>query len=223
MRLRRGRGEQPDPAEEAVTSELGWVKVDVDLRQWIPLAFAFPDGYDLDLWATTAATAWLAQWEPPVESPEVERLATMIRAIHKSADAHLQCHQIWIYLPDWFTTPLPVCIAIWRQSGERRRRLRLLTGADDKSCTPKPRVTKVATGRLGTGLRVLRQRAQGDNGQPVAMLAYAFRVEEHETDLQVFAVASDPLPLMAAGAEIKRLVEGITVYRNTDEPPVTEP
>jgi hypothetical protein len=162
MRLRRGRGEQPDPAEEAVTSELGWVKVDVDLRQWIPLALAFPDGYDLDLWATTTATAWLAQWEPPVESPDVERLATMIRAIHKSADAHLQCHQIWIYLPDWFTTPLPVCIAIWRQSGERRRRLRLLTGADDKSCTPKPRVTKVATERLGTGLRVLRQRAQRD-------------------------------------------------------------
>ena len=55
-------------------------------------------------------------------------------------------------------------IAIWRQSGERRRRLRLLTGADDKSST----VTKVATERLGTGLRVLRQRAQGNNGQPVA-------------------------------------------------------
>lgn len=217
MRLRRGRGEQPDPAEEAVTSELGWVKVDIDLRQWIPLALAFPDGYDLDSWATTAATAWLAQWDP-VESHEVERLATMIRAIHKSATAHLQCHQIWIYLPDWFTSPLPVFIAIWRQSGERRRRLRLLTGADDKSST----VTKVATERLGTGLRVLRQRAQGNNGQPVAMLAYAFRVEEHETDLQVFAFASDPLPLMAAGAEIKRLVEGITVYRNTDEPPVTE-
>lgn len=76
MRLRRGPGEQPDPAEEAVTSELGWVKVDVDLRQWIPLAFAFPDGYDLDLWATTAATGWLAQWDP-VESPDVERLRKM--------------------------------------------------------------------------------------------------------------------------------------------------
>ena len=205
-----------------MTSELGWVKVDVHPRQWIPLAFAFPDGYDLDSWATTAATAWLAQFDP-VESPEVERLATMIRAIHSSATAHLQCHQIWIYLPDWITTPLPVFIAIWRQSGERRRRLRQLTGADDKSSMPKPRVTKVATERLGTGLRVLSQRVQGKNGQPVAMLAYAFRVEEHETDLQIFAYASDPLPLMAAGADIKRLVEGITVYRNTDEPPVTEP
>jgi hypothetical protein len=50
-----------------------------------------------------------------------------------------------------------------------------------------------------------------------------FRVEEHRTDLQVFAVAAKVLELMAAGDDIKRLVEGITVYRNTDERRVAKP
>jgi hypothetical protein len=39
---------------------------------------------------------------------------------------------------------------------------------------------------------------------------------QHRTDLQVFAIAMKLLELMAAGDDIKRLVEGITVYRNTD-------
>lgn len=205
-----------------MTSELGWVRVNIDMKQWIPLPLAFPDGYDRDSWATTAAAAWSEQWGLPAESPEVERLATMVREIHKSANVRVRCHQIWILIPDPFTTPLPVFVAIWRQSGDRNRRLRLLTGADDKTGGRKPKVTKVSTEHLGTGLRVLRERVQ-DNGQPLASLAFAFRVEEHETDLQVYAVTSNLLALMAASADIKRLVEGMTVYRNTLERRVAEP
>jgi hypothetical protein len=227
MRLGRGRGDQPDdlhddPADETAPTELGWVRVDVDMRQRIPLPLAFPDGYDRDSWAMTAAVAWSQQRGLPAESPEVDRLATMIRAVHKGANLRVRCHQIWIYIPDPFTTPLPVFVAIWRQSGDRDRRLRPLTGADGKSGARKPQVTKVTTEHLGTGLRVLRQRVR-DNGQLQAFLAYAFRVEEHETDLQVFAAAPSQLALMAASADIKGLVEGMTVYRNTDERRVAQP
>ena len=226
MRLGRGRAGQPDltddPADETVTSELGWVRVDCDARLWIPLALAFPDGYDRDSWAATAAAAWSEQWGLPAESAEVERLATMIRAIHEGADTRVKCHQVWIYLPDRFTTPLPVFIAIWRQSGERERRLRLLTGADDKSGARKPQVAKVTAEHLGTGLRVLRHQAR-DKGQLRAFLVYAFRVEEHETDLQVFTFTDDLRALAAAGGDIERLVQGISVYHNTDELRVAEP
>jgi len=226
MRLGRGRGERPDsdgdPADETVTSELGWVRVDVDVRRWIPCPVVFPDGYDRDSWAKTAAAAWSEQWGLPAESDEVERLTTMLRAIHERATMRVKCHQIWVYLPDRFTAPLPVFIAIWRQSGERDRRLRLLTGADDKSSARKPQVAEIATERLGTGLRVLRQQVR-DKGQLRALLGYAFRVEEHETDLQVFTATSDLRGLTAAGDDIERLVRGITVYRNTDERRMAEP
>lgn len=225
MRLGLGRGEQPDPqddpADETVPSELGWVKVNVDMSRWVPSPLAFPDGYDRDSWAMTAAVAWSQQWGLLAESPEVGSLATMIRGIHQSANVRVKCHQIWIYVPDLFTTPLPVFIAIWRQSGDRDRRLRLLTGADDKSRGCKPQVAKVATRNLGTGLRVLRQGIQ-DNGQPLVFLCYGFRVEEHETDLQVFTVTSEMFVLTAASHDIKLLVEGITVYRNTAERRVAE-
>jgi hypothetical protein len=226
MRVGRGRGEQPDlsgdPADETVTSELGWVRVDVDVRRWIPCPVVFPDGYDRDSWAMTAAAAWSEQWGLPAESDEVERLTAMLKAIHERANLRVKCHQTWIYLPDRFTAPLPVFIAIWRQSGERDRRLRLLAGADDKSSARKPQVAEIATEHLGTGLRVLRQQA-GDKGQLRALLGYAFRVEEHETDLQVFTITSDLRALTLASDDIDRLVQGITVYRNTDERRVAEP
>ena len=226
MRLGRSRGEQPDlnddPADETVTSELGWIEVDCDVRRWILLPLAFPDGYDRDSWAATAAAAWSEQWGLPAESAEVERLAMMIRAIHEGANTRVKCHQIWIYLPDRFTAPLPVFFAIWRQSGERDRRLRLLTGADDKSSVRKPQVAKVTTEHLGTGLRVMRLRPW-EKGQVQALLVYAFRVAEHETDLQVFTTTTDLRALTAADDDIERLVQGITVYRNTDERRVAQP
>jgi hypothetical protein len=75
----------------------------------------------------------------------------MIRGIHKSANMRVKCHQIWTHIPDPFTKPLPVFVAIWRQSGDRGRRLRLLTGAGDRPGTRKSQVAKVTTRRLGTG------------------------------------------------------------------------
>jgi hypothetical protein len=218
--MRRGqwRARQPDlgdPADETVTSELGWARFDGDLRgQWIPCPLFLPDGHDGDWWATTAAAAWSAQWGLPAGNAEdagnaeVERLTTMLKVIREGGMARVKCHQIWIYLPDPFTAPLPVFIAIWRQSGGLRRRLRRLTGADDRSAARKPRVARVTTERLGTGLRVLRLQA---------LLGYAFRVEEHETDLQIFTGTSDQRALTAARGDIERLVQGITVYRAQGE------
>lgn len=226
MRLGRGHGGQPDlsedPADTTITSELGWARVDCDPRLWIPCPLVFPDGFDRDSWATTMAAAWSEQWGLSAESAEVERLTMMLRVIHERGNARVKCHQIWIYLPNLVTAPLPVFIAIWKQAGERDRRLRLLTEADDRSSVRKPQVAEVTTGHLGTGLRVLRYRAR-DKGQLLALLGYAFRVEEHETDLQVFTVTSDLRALTAASDDIERLVQGITVYRNTDERRVAEP
>ena len=225
MRLGRSHGEQQhpadDPADETVTSELGWVSIDADRRRWILCPLAFPAGCDRDSWAAEAAAAWLERWGLPADTPEAESLAAMLRLIHERANVQIKCHQIWIYLPDRFTTPLPVFLAVWRQSGDRYRRLRMLTEADNKSGAREPQTDEVTTEHLGTGLQVLHQRTQG-NGELLAFLAYAFRVEEHATDLQLFTLTSDLRALMAASDDIGRLVQGITVYRNTDERLVVE-
>jgi len=225
MRLGRGRGEQPvpgdDPADETVTSELGWIKVDSDPRLWLPCPHYFPDGDDLDSWATGMAAAWWEQSGLSPTSDMIDRLAAMLRMLH-GAYERVRCHQIWIYLRDPAIPPHPVFIGIWQQAGDRDRRLRLLTGADDKSSVRKPEIAEVATGQLGTGLRVLRQRTR-DKGRLVALLSYAFRVEEHETDLQVFTSSSDLRALTLASDDIERLVQGITVYRNSGERRVAEP
>jgi hypothetical protein len=225
MRRGRGRGGQPDlsgdPAGTTVTSELGWARADVNTRLWLPCPLFFPDGYDLDSWATAMATAWREQSGLRYQDDVIGKLATMLRMIHAGYE-RVPCHQIWICLRDPGIPPHPVFLGIWKQAGDRDRRLRLLTGADDMSGTRKPEVAGVTTGHLGTGLRVLRHRAR-DNRRLRALLSYAFRVEEHETDLQVFTSSSDLRALAAASGDIERLVQGITVYRNTDNRRVAEP
>jgi len=225
MRLGRGRGEQPDlnddPANETVTSEMGWARVDCDTRLWIPCPLIFPDGYDLDWWAKAVSAAWWEQSGLRYQDDVIGKLATMLRMVH-GAYERVRCHQIWIYLRDPGIPPHPVFIGIWKQAGDRDRRLRLLTGADDKSGAKKPQIAKVTTEQLGTGLRVLRQRTR-DTGRRTTLLSYAFRVEEHETDLQVFTSSSDLRELTLASDDIQRLVQGITVYRNTDERRVAQP
>lgn len=225
MRLGRGRGEQPelndDPADETVTSELGWIGVDFDTRLWIPCPVAFPDGNDLDSWATAMAAGWWEQSGLVYQEDVIGTLATMLRMARKGYE-RVRCHQIWIYLRDPGVPPQPVFIGIWKQAGDRDRRLRLLTGADDKSGTHKPQLAEVTTEHLGTGLRVLRHRKR-DKGRLAALLSYAFRVEEHETDLQMFTSSSDLPALTAASDDIERFVQGISVYRNTDKPRLAVP
>jgi len=224
MKLGRRRGEQPDPddpADTTATSEVAWVRVDCDPRLWIPCPLVFPDGWDLDSWATAASAAWWQQSGLGYQDDVIGKLATMLRMVH-GAYQRVRCHQIWIYLRDPGIPPHPVFIGIWKQAGGRDRRLRLLTGADSTSDVRKPQIAEVTTGQLGTGLRVRRQQIR-DKGRLLALLSYAFRVEEHETDLQVFTSSADLRALTLASDDIDRLVQGITVFRTTDERQVAEP
>lgn len=226
MRLGRSRGEQPDPNDDPANtradSELGWVKIDADLRCWIPCPMGFPDGMDRESWAAEMTAAWWEQSGQPFDDNVIDQLATMLRAIHEQGYKFVSCHQIWIYLPGPGTAPLPLFIGIWKQEGERDRRLRLLAGADDRTGARKPQVAKVTTDNLGSGLSVVRYVAR-DSGRLQAVLCYAFRVSEHETDLQVFTATTDLRALTTASDDIERFIQGITVYRNTDERRVAEP
>jgi hypothetical protein len=221
MRLGRGRSEQPDLNEEPVSrpepSEKVRVKVACELGIWLPCPRVFPAGHDAESWSRLASTMWWGHSGLAHDDNAVDQLAAVFRSVREIGYARVHSHQFWIYLRDPAAQPLPVYICVWKQQGERDRRLRLLTGADDADSVRKPQVAKAATSHLGAGLRAARYRAQDDKGSLLCILSYAFRVEEHGADLQVFTSSMDLRALTAAGNDIERFVQSITVHGKTGD------
>jgi hypothetical protein len=221
MRLGRGHSEQPDSNEVLASrtepSEKGRAKVACELGIWLPCPRVFPAGHDAESWSRLASTMWWGKSGLPHDDNAVDQLAAVFRSVREIGYARVRSHQFWIYLRDPAAQPLPVYVCAWKQQGERDRRLRLLAGADDADSVRKPQVAKAATSNLGTGLRAARYRALDDKGSLLCILSYAFRVEEHETDLQVFTSSTDLRALTAAGDDIERFVQSITVYGKTGE------
>jgi hypothetical protein len=127
----------------------------------------------------------------------------------------------FIHLPDPRLEPLPVFLAILAARGERTAQLRALTLADAPNAVGEPVVEEFATERLGTGLRVLRHfteagdvlglLAQGETAEVNVGLSYAWRSEEHETDLRLFTATHDWGRLRAALGDIDELARQISV------------
>ena len=158
---------------------------------------------------------WWGKSGLPHDDNSIAQLAAVFRSVREIACARVRSNQCWIYLRDPASQPLPVHICAWKQQGERDQRLRLIAGVDDRDGARRQQVAKVATSHLGSGLRTARYPTQDDNSL-VCVLSYAFRVEEHGTDLQVLTSSMDLRALTAAGPDIERFVQSITVHGKTD-------
>jgi len=194
------------------TSKKGWVRVDCDLRIWIPCPGVFPPGTGRGAWAAECAQV---HWEAaglPRSQAAVDALAAMLRMIHESYEQVL-CHQIWIYLPVPTALPLPVYIGIWEMTGERDEQLPALTGTTDPEVVRPPFTEEFPTILYGSGVRTLRHR-RFDDGTLYGVLCYALRSVEYETDVQVFASTQNLPQLQQATGDIDALVRGITVFSN---------
>jgi hypothetical protein len=190
-------------------SEKGWVRAQADTRFWIPVPETFPEEHDPATWFKILAEAWLEQSGLPYRPAAVEALALMIQRA-QDAYARIHCQQVWVYLRDPFVTPLPVHIGIWKMQGERAARLRSLSGGDYAAPARPADTTEFVTDRLGAGIRAINYRTRKD--RTVAMLAYAFRVEEFETELQIFTGTPDLRQLGNALGDIDEFVRGLTVF-----------
>lgn len=196
-------------APQEQVSEKGWVRAQADTRCWIPCPETFSAEHDDATWFTMLAEAWWEQTGLPYQPPAVGALALMIQRA-RDGYARIGCQQIWVYLRDPAVTPLPVHIFIWKMKGERAARLRSLSGADYAAGARPPEAAEFATEDLGAGIRAVSYRTRKD--RLVAMLAYAFRVEEFETELQIFTGTSDLRQLADARADIDEFVRGLTVF-----------
>ena len=101
-------------------------------------------------------------------------------------------------------------LGIWKPEHDKDAQLRVLTRADDARTARPPITDEFVTPHLGSGLRTLRHK-QHDDGSLYAALRYAWRSEEHETDLQLWASSDDLGRLQRAIPDIDDFAHAITV------------
>jgi len=103
-----------------------------------------------------------------------------------------------------------VYLGVWKPEHDKDAQLRVLTRADDARTARSPITDEFVTPDLGIGLRTLRHK-QHDDGSLFAALRYAWRSEEHETDLQLWASSDDLGLLQRAIPDIDDFARAITV------------
>ena len=194
----------------------GWVKVGFHRGIWIPCPPAFPAGMDTESWAAGYARTWWESSGKKHGKREVRLLAQNLAAIHANTYGVLPCHLALIHLPDPRQPPLLVCFGIWPALGERDSQLRMLAHADEAGAMQPPIVTEFSTENLGPGLKVLYYQL-GKNGSTVnGCLNYAWRSQEHETDVRLFTSCPDLGRLQGAMPDIDDLARVITVVPRTE-------
>lgn len=120
--------------------------------------------------------------------------------------------------------PLPVYLAVLAAAGDKNSRLRDIAEASDPTVISPPVIEEFTTEKLGTGLKVLRHfpvdpdPAPGQEPEIAAGLSYAWRDEQHETDLRVFTATADLARLQTAMPDIDTLTRGITIVPSHTNP-----
>jgi hypothetical protein len=203
----------PEPSDN-------WAAIEGAPPTWIPL---IPD-FTGTPWADRAGYArqaaewvWLAigsQQPQDAASREqhVERLTTVILDAYESLSGKVLAHQTFLYIPGPEAPPLPALLGIWKSAGARDERLRYLAGADGHDAIQPPDVEEFSTEHLGSGLRVFSvSKPDEDSAELMGTLAYAFRSEAYQTDIQLRAPSYDLGLLQACADDVDEFARCIFV------------
>ncbi|HEY2793298.1 MAG TPA: hypothetical protein VGJ28_13115 [Micromonosporaceae bacterium] len=172
--------------ETILRSERGVPRANYDQKKWIPAVPVFPAEFTRDQWAFEYGREFSKiPGKRRQDKKAAARLASVLTELHHEIYTTLPAQLAFIHMPAPRINPLPLCLSTWQAGGDRTERLRALTMADAPDAQQPPIVEAFSTERLGNGLRV-QVRADG-----VLMLYYAFRVDELETDMRIFAGVPD--------------------------------
>jgi hypothetical protein len=199
----------------SLTSKKGWVRIGYDQKIWIPCLAIFPEGYDRESYSAEFARLWWAMSGLDHSPVDVERLSHMLAAIHEGIYGQIPCHLAFVHLPDPRLMPLVLYVGVWESDGDQEEQLRMLCLAGDTEAVEPPMVDEYATDSLGTGLRVMRYRHL-DDGSLYAGLSYAWRSEEYETDLLLFASAEDLGRLQRAIPDIEEFARVTSIISQAE-------
>jgi hypothetical protein len=198
--------------EEPRPSRKGWISVAYNRDIWIPCPPVFPDGMDRESWAANYSQAWWDSTGRKNRKREIRLLAETLAALHEGVYRLLTCHFAFIHLPNPTMSPLMVCYCVWPAAGERESQLRALAHAEDPVAMEPPAVTDFPTDKLGDGLKVSYHQLSGDDGTTIiGNVNYAWRSEEHETDVRLFTSCPDLGRLQGAMPHIDDLARATGV------------
>jgi hypothetical protein len=103
-------------------------------------------------------------------------------------------------------------LGVWQMVQERDEQLKLLAGYNTVDLVEPPILEDFSTEHLGTGIKVwCVQRQEKHRRRVVALLGYAFRNEELETDLHLKAMCPDLGWLQGAMPHIDEFVRAISI------------
>ena len=204
----------PEVAAWGLASKKGWIWIDQEYLVrliWVPCPPFFAEGENRESWAAESAQLWFETSDSAYGREETDFLAEMLVAIHQDLYAAGHCHQALVHLPDPRMVPLPVQIGVWEMEGSRDQALRGLVHADEPEAVEPPVVEEFTTERLGTGLKVLHHRLAPDGETVHGYLNYAWRSEQHETDLRLFTFSDNLGRLARAMPDIDDLARAIEI------------
>jgi hypothetical protein len=197
-----------EPSLADMTSEHGWIKADYNKARWVPCPRNFPAELPEQKWAHGVAEIWWKTARTKYGDRQVRSLEQSLIYVHDNIFSQ-PCHIVLIHLPDARVSPLPVCFGIWRSFGSREEQLRMLVHADDPVAMKPPILEEVWTEALGTGLKCLYYQKKREGKEVIGALNYAWRSEEYETDLRIFAATSNLSRLEQAMTDIDELIRVI--------------
>lgn len=204
-----------------------WAEVDCDFGTWVVLPRDIPQDVwpDERSWALETADACVADSGLEYRSKrhrrrDVEELAATFLEYQAFMASRGWGHLAFLHLPDLRMAPLLAAVGVWRCEGKREEALRFYSGADDPGTAGEPTVDEFTTEHLGAGLRVLSYfPAVSAPGGPAAVLSYAWRVEEYDTDLCLFVISPTANRLHDAVPDVDALARGIRAVPDPGDDP----
>jgi len=197
-----------------LASRKGWIAIDYDQTVWIPCPRGF-DEMPPEEWSGRFAQTWWNASGIKHGKRELRRFEQMLITIQQKIYAEQPCHFALLHIPDVRYPPLSVAIGIWRSAGDRDTQLRHLVHADERVAIERPVVEEAWTENLGTGLRSLYYRHIQSRRGVLGVVNYAWRSEEYETALHIYAAVSDLRRLQHALPDIDAMTRTITIVPGT--------
>ncbi|MFJ5288435.1 hypothetical protein [Streptomyces sp. NPDC088348] len=201
-------------------SELSFVFVEFDHQYWVdlPTYEDWPNSSwgSEESWSRETAELLLEFNDLRPKRREMKRLSNILIGHRRAFEATSVGMDHYLFFPEPHRPPISLHISYGPSEGDREDTLRKLAHADSTKVTSPPDTGAFETEHLGAGLRS-RSHVELDDKSIATNLWYAFRNDQHKTDVVFFISTGDLGQLAAAEPYIDDFVRGASVVDENAE------